>query len=70
MPTELDTRLPSFRQVSGLIKESREVLVKLLTNDEFRGKVHWQDPECFYIVDQNNHPTLIWRQAIAYIKPL
>ncbi|MEH2065922.1 MAG: RNA chaperone Hfq [Nostoc sp.] len=69
MLTEFDTTLPSIRQVQNLIKQTTPVELKLLTGDVITGKVVWQDPQCICIADENSQQTIIWKHAIAYIKP-
>ncbi|MEH1832875.1 MAG: RNA chaperone Hfq [Nostoc sp.] len=69
MLTEFDTSLPSIRQVQNLIKQTKPVELKLLTGDVITGRVLWQDPHCICIADQNSQQTIVWKQAIAYIKP-
>jgi host factor-I protein len=67
--TELDVNLPSIRQTQGLIKDKIEVEIKLLTNDIFTGRIVWQDTQCLFIMDANEQKVLIYRHAIAFIKP-
>jgi host factor-I protein len=69
MTTELDVGLPSIRQIQNLIKEGTEVELKLSTGDLLAGRVRWQDPICLCIVDQYDQDTIVWRQAIVYLKP-
>ena len=69
MKSEFDTALPSIRQVQTLIKEAIIVELKLVTGDQLMGKISWQDQHCFCLLDENNQPTTVWRQAIAYLKP-
>ncbi len=66
---ELDVNLPSTRQTQGLIKDKIGVEVKLLTNDVFTGKIIWQDTECLFLSDANDQKILVYRHAIAYVKP-
>jgi host factor-I protein len=66
---ELDVNLPSTRQTQGLIKDKILMEMKLLTGDVFTGRIIWQDSECFFIVDGKEEKTLVYRQAIAYIRP-
>jgi host factor-I protein len=66
---ELDTGLPSIRQVQNLIKDKTEVEVKVITNDLLVGQVRWQDENCLCLLDHYEQPTIVWRQAIVYIKP-
>ncbi|AFZ52111.1 Hfq-related RNA-binding protein [Dactylococcopsis salina] len=67
--TEFDTGLPSTRMVQNLIKEKKEVEIKLMSDDLVMGKVLWQDQHCICLVDHYDQSTLVWRQAIAYLKP-
>lgn len=69
MALELDTSLPSVRQMQTLIREGQEVEAKLITDDLLVGKIRWQDSDCLCLVDQYDQPTIIWRQAMVYIKP-
>ncbi|MBD2159282.1 MAG: RNA-binding protein hfq [Limnothrix sp.] len=69
MAEEFNTGLPSTRQVQTAIKNKQEVELKLLTNDLIAGKVRWQDSDCICIVDHYDQPTIVWRHAIAYLKP-
>lgn len=66
---ELETGLPSVRQIQNLIKDKQDVELKLLTQELLVGKIRWQDPDCLCLTDQYDQPTLVWRQAIAYLKP-
>ena len=69
MTTELPTGLPSVRHIQTLIRETREVEVKLSTGDLLTGKIRWQDPDCVCLFDHYEQPTIIWKQAIVYMKP-
>ncbi len=69
MALELDTSLPSVRQMQTLIRDAQEVEAKLITDDLLVGKIRWQDSDCLCLVDQYDQPTIIWRQAMVYIKP-
>ncbi|MFQ4140706.1 Hfq-related RNA-binding protein [Chlorogloeopsis sp. ULAP02] len=68
MITEFDTSLPSNRQLQNLIKQALPTEIKLLTSEMLTGKVIWQDPQSICLVDEHSQQTLIWKQAIAYIK--
>lgn len=68
MATELETGLPSVRLMQSMIREGAEVEVKLLTGDSLTGKMRWQDPQCIALSDASEQLTIIWRQAIAFIK--
>lgn len=69
MTAELETGLPSIRQLQTLIKDRTEVEVKLVTNDLLVGKLFWQDTSCLCLLDHYEQPTIIWKQAIVFIKP-
>lgn len=69
MKSEFDTALPSIRQVQTLIKEAIIVELKVVTGDLLTGKISWQDQNCLCLLDENNQPTTVWRQAIVYLKP-
>lgn len=69
MATELETGLPSVRQLQNLIREGKEVELKLMTGDLLAGKIRWQDNYCISLTDQYDQDTIIWRQAIVYLKP-
>ncbi|MBW4578199.1 Hfq-related RNA-binding protein [Stenomitos frigidus] len=69
MAIELETGLPSVRQIQNLIREETEVELKLVTGDLLAGKVRWQDSDCLAMVDQYDQSTIVWRQAIVYLKP-
>ncbi|HAZ47820.1 MAG TPA: RNA-binding protein hfq [Cyanobacteria bacterium UBA11369] len=69
MSSEFDTNLPSVRKVQSTIKDQKQVEMKLTTGDVLAGQLIWQDPSCMCLRDQNNQQILIWRGAIAYIKP-
>lgn len=68
MAVDLNTGLPSFRYIQALIRDQIEVEVLLLNNERLTGKIFWQDTDCVSVKDVNGTQTLIWRQAIAYIK--
>ncbi|QDZ39764.1 RNA-binding protein hfq [Euhalothece natronophila Z-M001] len=67
--TEFDTGLPSIRMIQNLIKEEKDVEIKLLSEDLIVGRVLWQDQHCLCLVDHYDQSTLVWRQCIAYLKP-
>ncbi|MBL1175117.1 Hfq-related RNA-binding protein [Pantanalinema sp. GBBB05] len=69
MSAELETGLPSVRQIQNLIREEKEVELKLITGDLLTGKIRWQDSHCMSLTDQYDQPTIVWRQAIVYLKP-
>ena len=66
--TEFDTGLPSVKLVQGYIKDKQEVELKLITDDLIVGTILWQDNQCLCIKDHYEQSTLIWRQAIVFIK--
>lgn len=67
--SEFNTGIPSVRQIQNFIKNKSYVEVGLTTNKNIEGKVIWQDPQCLCIQEKNQEKTLIWLQAIAYIRP-
>jgi host factor-I protein len=69
MSIELDTGLPSTRQIQTMIREEKEVEMKLSTGDLLTGKVRWQDPHCICIMDHSDQPMIVWRQSIVFVKP-
>ncbi len=69
MMAELETGLPSIRQIQNMIRETREVELKLITGDLLAGKIRWQDSHCISLTDQYDQDTIVWRQAIVYLKP-
>lgn len=68
MSSELEIGLPSVRQLQTFIKDSKEVEIKLLTQEVVIGKIRWLDQYCICVVDQNEQQILVWRHAIAYVK--
>lgn len=67
--TEFDTGLPSVKQVQAYIKDKQEIELKLVTDDLIVGKIMWQDHQCICVVDHYDQPSLIWRQAVVFLKP-
>jgi host factor-I protein len=67
--SEFNTELPGVRQVQGYIKDKQEVELKLVTDDLVVGKIIWQDADSLCMVDHYSQQTLVWRQALVYIKP-
>jgi host factor-I protein len=61
--------MPSFRQLQALIQTGSEVELKLVTNDLLVGKVRWQDDVCMCLMDHYDQQTIVWKQAIAFLKP-
>ena len=69
MNNEAAMGLPSFRQIQTLVKEKSEVEIKVVTNDLLVGKIRWQDQDCLCLLDHYDQPTIIWKQAIVFLKP-
>jgi host factor-I protein len=67
---DFNTSLPSIRQIQKCQREKLAVELKLLTGDVIIGNIFWQDHNCISIVDDVGGQTTIWKQAIAYMKPL
>ena len=61
--------LPSVNQLQSLIKEKKQVELKLTTGDKLAGKILWQDQNCFCLQDNTNQSLLVWHHAIVYLKP-
>ena len=68
MITELDTSLPSVKQVQNSIKEAKPIELKLVTGDVLAGKILWQDQHCVLLASENTGKTMVWKQSIAYMK--
>ncbi len=66
--TGFDTGLPSIRKIQDFVKEKDAVEIKLLTNEVLEGTIAWQDEHCLCLADEAQQTTLVWRQAIAYLK--
>ncbi|HAC63975.1 MAG TPA: RNA-binding protein hfq [Cyanothece sp. UBA12306] len=66
---EFNTGLPSTRLVQTWIKDKQKVEVKLSTDQIVEGTIMWQDVQSVYITDDSGQSTLIWRQALVYLKP-
>ena len=60
---QFDIGLPSIRQVQKWIKDK-------ITGNLITGRVFWQDHNCISVFNANNEQITVWRQAIAYMKPL
>lgn len=70
MATEMDTGLPSVRQIQSLIRDKRNVEVKLMTGDIITGQMVWQDVTCCCLATSDGARFQIWYHAIAFLKPL
>lgn len=69
MASEFDPALPSIRQIQTIIKQANTVELKLLSGDLLIGKIGWQDQNCLSLIDANHQTIIVWRHAIAYLKP-
>ncbi len=67
--SEFETGLPSIRLIQSYIKDKEQVEIKLMTGDLLVGRIFWQDNGCICLLDASEKQILIWRSAIAYIKP-
>ncbi|NET48926.1 MAG: RNA-binding protein hfq [Merismopedia sp. SIO2A8] len=70
MALDMNTGIPSIRQLQTLIRDEHQVEIKLSTGDVLTGKLRWQDNDCVCVMDANSQPTIIWRHALAYLKPM
>ena len=68
MTVEWDTGLPSIKLIQNYVRDKAEVVVGLVTGDTVQGTLTWQDPQCL-CVNAGGQAVMIWRTAIAYIKP-
>jgi len=68
MADGLEFGLPSSRYIQTLIREKTAVEIDLLTNTTVSGCILWQDEHCLCIGDPDRS-TLVWKQAIAVMKP-
>lgn len=66
---EFETGLPSVRHIQRIIQDGTDVELKLLTQDLVIGKLTWQDQNCICLTTPDDQSLIIWRNAIAYIKP-
>ncbi len=67
--SEFDIGLPSARLIQNFIQDKQEVELKLIAGDTLSGTIFWQDQYCICLRDSKENPTVIWRHALAYIKP-
>jgi host factor-I protein len=67
--SEFDPGLPSIKLVQTYILNKQEVEIKLTSDDLLVGRIVWQDINCLCLVDHYEKQTLIWRQALVYLKP-
>ncbi len=65
--SQFNPALPSIRNVQTYIREKRDLQIKLLTGDTFRGQAKWIDDNCLNI-ETPGKSILIWLNAIAYIE--
>ncbi|MDJ1183597.1 Hfq-related RNA-binding protein [Roseofilum casamattae] len=66
---DLETNLPSVRNIQNFIQQKNEVELKLVTDDLIVGQILWQDTYCICIVDHYQQTTIVWRQSIVFMKP-
>ena len=66
--SEFNTGLPSIRQVQNLIKDKKQVELKVMTGDMLTGKLLWQDHNCLCLLTANGQSTLVWYQSLVYIR--
>ncbi len=69
MSVDIETGLPSIRQLQNLIKDGQEVEMKVVTGDLINGKIRWQDQHCICVMDHYDQPTIVWRHGIVFVKP-
>ena len=66
---EFDTGMPSARLIQEYIKAKQELEIKLLDGERLVGKVSWQDLYVLCLSDGGGQKTLVWRNALAYVRP-
>ena len=64
-----DHKLGIINRWHRTIKEKLTVEFRLMTGDLITGRIFWQDHNCICIFDGNNEQIMVWKQAIAYMKP-
>ncbi|MEM9004604.1 MAG: RNA-binding protein hfq [Cyanobacteria bacterium P01_F01_bin.86] len=69
MSIELEAGLPSVRLLQTYLRDKSTVEVKLVTGDTITGNIAWQDPLCLCI-NADGNSVLIWRSALAFVKPV
>lgn len=71
-PAAFDTSLPSVRHLQHLVRDRQLVELKLLTGEQLQGRLFWQDAECLCLQGEGEgeQSTLVWRNAIAFLRPL
>jgi host factor-I protein len=67
--SEFDPGLPSIKLVQTYVLNKQEVEIKLTSDDLLVGRIVWQDLNCLCLVDHYEKQTLVWRQALVYLKP-
>ncbi len=65
---QFDTGLPSIRQVQALIRDQKQVELKLTTGDTLTGLVSWQDVNAICVKGAAGDDMILMRGAIAYVK--
>jgi host factor-I protein len=69
-PVAFDTSLPSVRHLQHLVRERQRIELKLLSGDQLQGRLFWQDTDCLCLQGEDDQLTLVWRNAIAFLRPL
>lgn len=64
-----NTGFPSVRKIQSFIKEKQTVEISLSNNVTLKGKILWQDPNCICLTETEGEQTLIYFDAIVYVKP-
>ena len=67
--TEFNTGFPSVRQIQSFIKNKTTIEVSVVNSEKtLKGVIQWQDQNCLFLLSEQQEQTLIWFQAVVYIK--
>lgn len=67
---DIDTSLPSTRSFQTYVKQNTTLELKTTTGDNFTGRMLWQDPDYFCLIDADEQQYFLKRELVVYIKPL
>jgi host factor-I protein len=62
----LNTSLPSTRKIHNFIREKAEITVKMVTGEQFTGRVQWLDEHCIALTTGEQN-LILWIHAIAFL---
>lgn len=70
MGLEMDTSLPSTRFLQSYVKDNTPLEVQTMTGDRVTGRMAWQDPVYFCLIDDREQQYFLSRQHVVCIKPM